>query len=82
MKLVKFKHNSDYIFTLTFKNKQSKDVDLYDLIGQYVPKKNLETAQINSDWGCLEFNGGTVDIEPQTLYNYSFGVKQAEREVA
>ena len=31
----------------------------------------LNTAQLNKDWGCLEFNDGAVDIEPKTLYRYA-----------
>jgi hypothetical protein len=27
--------------------------------------------RIDPDWGCLEFNHGQVDIEPQTLYRFA-----------
>ena len=32
--------------------------DLADLIGYYVPLDALNTARIDTEWGCLEFNGG------------------------
>jgi hypothetical protein len=68
MKLVNFKHQHDYLFTLFFENGETKETDLSTLIEQYVSPSNLNTAHLNSDWGCLEFNNGMVDIDPKTLY--------------
>jgi hypothetical protein len=44
------------------------------LIEKHVSLQQIKTAQINSDWGCLEFNKGMVDIEAKTLYNYVYGI--------
>lgn len=71
MKLVSFKHQQGYLFTLTFENGEIKDADLKILIEKYVSPNNLNTAQVNPEWGCLEFNNGVVDIEPKTLYYYA-----------
>jgi hypothetical protein len=71
MKLVSIEHQKGYLFTLTFENGESKDTDLSDLIEKYVSPSNLNTAHVNSDWGCLEFNNGMVDIDPKTLYRYA-----------
>ena len=30
----------------------------------------IRMFSIDKDWGCLEFNGGMVDIEPKILYKY------------
>ncbi len=72
MKLTNFIHQEDYRFTLFLKNGQSKEVDLKDLIEKHVSFNELETAQINAEWGCLEFNDSRVDIEPKTLYHYAY----------
>jgi hypothetical protein len=71
MKLIKFKRQVDYQFTLTFENGEIKEIDLKGLIGQYVDINTLNTVHIDSEWGCLEFKGGMVDIEPKTLYRYA-----------
>jgi hypothetical protein len=71
MKLIEFKHQQDYIFTLTFENGENAKVNLKNLIEKYVSKNNLNTAQLNKEWGCLEFNEGMVDIDPKTLYSYT-----------
>ena len=70
MKLVEFKHLKGYFFILTFENGETKETDLTSLLAKHVDETNLSTAQLNKDWGCLEFNGGAVDIEPKTLYRY------------
>lgn len=70
MKLVNIKHQHGYFFTLTFENGESKEADLSTLIEKYVSPLHLDTAQVNSDWGCLEFDNGRVDIDPKTLYRY------------
>ncbi len=71
MKLVEFKHLKGYFFILTFENGETKETDLTSLLAKHVDETNLSTAQLNKDWGCLEFNGGAVDIEPKTLYRYA-----------
>jgi Protein of unknown function (DUF2442) len=71
MKLVEFKHLKNYVFTLTFENGESKETDLKNLLEKHVDVNNLNTAQLNKDWGCLEFNDGVVDIDPKTLYRYA-----------
>ena len=71
MKLIKFKYQQDYIFALTFENGESIETDLKTLIEKHVSVKDLNTAQLNKEWGCLKFNNGMVDIEPKTLYQFS-----------
>ena len=45
-------------------------MDLKTLIGSHVALEALNTARIDTEWGCLEFKNGSVDIEPKTLYRY------------
>ena len=71
MKLIEFKHLKGYVFILTFENGETKETDLTSLLAKHVDENNLSTAQLNKDWGCLEFNGCAVDIEPKTLYRYA-----------
>ena len=71
MKLVNLRHQKGYIFTLTFANGEIKETDLKELIEKHVNLDGLNTARINQEWGCLEFNDGGVDIEPKTLYRYA-----------
>ncbi len=71
MKLIEFKHLKGYVFILTFENGETKETDLTSLLAKHVDETNLSTAQLNKDWGCLELNGGAVDIEPKTLYRYA-----------
>ena len=73
MKLQSFEHKQDYVFTLTFENGRCADVDLSELIARYVSLSELNTAQVDTEWGCLTFKGGMVDIEPKTLYAFVFG---------
>jgi len=75
MKLIKFTHQTGYKFILFFENGMNKESDLKELIGKYVSLEQIKTAQINTEWGCLEFNDGMSDIEPKTLYNYAYGIK-------
>ena len=70
-RILTIKHQQGYLFTLTFENGESKDTDLRALIEKHVNQNNLNTAHVNSDWGCLEFNNGMVDIDPKTLYCYA-----------
>ncbi len=71
MKLINFKYIDNYKFILTFENRETREVDLKNLISHKVSTKELKSAKIDKDWGCLEFNNGLVDIEPKTLYEYS-----------
>ena len=71
MKLINFKQQQNYVFALNFENGENKTVDLQKLIQKYVSEQNLNTAHLNQEWGCLEFNHGMVDIEPKTLYRYA-----------
>ena len=71
MKLRQFEQIHAYNFLLSFENGEIWEADLKDLIGRYVTVDDLHTAYVNSDWGCLEFLGGQVDIEPKTLYRYA-----------
>lgn len=75
MKLIAFERGIDYNFHLTFANgKQLANVDLKDLIFNYVDFEGLSTANLNLEWGCLEFQNGMVDIEPKTLYKYAMTI--------
>ena len=71
MKLIKFTHQVGYQFSLLFENGEKKASNLKELIEKHVNIEQIKTAQINSEWGCLEFNAGRVDIAPQTLYKYA-----------
>ncbi len=71
MKLVEFRHLKNYVFILTFENGVAKETDLKNLLEKYIDENKLNTAQLNKDWGCLEFNDGAVDIDPDTLYRYA-----------
>jgi len=50
------------------------------LIGHYVALDALNSARIDTEWGCLEFNDGKIDIEPKTLYE--FATANHHKEVA
>jgi hypothetical protein len=80
MKIKHFAHLDGYRFLLAFENGVVKETDLLDLIGHYVSLDGLNTAHIDTEWGCLEFNGGQVDIEPKTLYQ--FATAEHYKEVA
>jgi hypothetical protein len=71
MKLKKFEHLESYRFKLEFVNGETKEVDLADLIAKHVGFESLSSARIDAEWGCLEFNDGSVDIEPKTLYKFA-----------
>lgn len=71
MKLKEIERQTGYIFFLTFINGEKMNVDLQDLISSYVKPQETNTARIDQDWGCLEFNNGRVDLEPETLYRYA-----------
>ena len=71
MKLVDFKQQQNYLFSLTFANGESKVVDLKYLLEKHLDVADLSSARLDKDWGCLEFKGGRVDIDPKTLYCYA-----------
>jgi len=71
MKIKQLEHLDAYRFLLTFENGVVKETDLMDLIGHHVSLDGLNTARIDPEWGCLEFNGGQVDIEPKSLYQFA-----------
>jgi hypothetical protein len=71
MKLARFEQRVGFQFTLTFANGDRATVDLEPLIGNHLSVDALESAEIDPDWGCLQFQGGSVDIEPTTLYRYA-----------
>jgi hypothetical protein len=77
MKLKNFEHREGYRFVLTFENGEIMEADLKELIGNYVNPEALDTARIDQEWGCLEFKGGMVDIEPKTLYRCAAVSRQA-----
>ena len=70
MKLSRIEQKELYTFVMTFENGETKESDLQGLIGQHVSVEALHTAQIDREWGCLEFLNGRIDIEPKTLYRY------------
>ncbi len=71
MKLKSFEQQKGYLFKFVFENGEVKEADLKNLIGSHVDLLALKTARIDSEWGCLEFKNGAVDIEPKTLHRYS-----------
>ena len=71
MKLVNFSYQEGYVFKFSFENGKTTQVDLSDLLKPHIGAIQLDTARIDADWGCLEFNDGMIDIEPKTLYRYA-----------
>ena len=71
MKLKEIKHQHDYEFLLTFANGETATVDLKALISPHVKPQEIHSAHVNNEWGCLEFKGGAVDVEPKTLYQFT-----------
>jgi hypothetical protein len=71
MKLATFEQLVGFKFALTFDNGDRATVDLEPLIGNHISVDELGSAEIDPDWGCLQFQGGSVDIEPTTLYRYA-----------
>ncbi|MEA3522211.1 MAG: hypothetical protein U9R50_04485 [Campylobacterota bacterium] len=70
MKLNKFINIDKYIFEFDFEDGLHKVADIAPLIESKVSLSDIKTAHLDKDWGCLEFKGGMVDIEPTTLYNF------------
>jgi hypothetical protein len=58
-------------FSITFASNETLDVDLFELIGKHLKPEEVSTMNVNSEWGCLEFKEGNVDIEPLTLYKFA-----------
>ena len=75
MKLQSFQ-NAGFEFFLVFENGENFVANLEALIGKHVCRKNLSSARINFDWGCLEFCDGAVDIDPKTLYQFAMDNNQ------
>ena len=71
MKLIRFERGAGFEFALTFEDGERVTVNLEPLIGRYLSPDELATAEIDPDWGCLQFQDGNVDIEPTTLYRYA-----------
>jgi hypothetical protein len=71
MKLATFEQRVGFNFALTFENGDRATVDLEPLIGKHISAGALASAEIDADWGCLQFEGGKIDIEPTTLYRYA-----------
>ena len=71
MILTKFDQRHEYVFGLTFANGAVMETDLAPLISQQVSISDQDSARIDPEFGCLEFNNGAVDIEPKTLYHWA-----------
>lgn len=71
MKLTDFEIKEKYLFSFTFEDGTQCISDIKDLISSKVTEDEIKTARVDTDWGCLEFKDGLVDIEPKTLYNFS-----------
>ena len=71
MKLISSKYINNYKFSLTFISKETMEVDLFPLIGSYLKQDDLNTMNVNLEWGCLKFLEGKVDIESKTPYKYA-----------
>ncbi|WP_157834520.1 DUF2442 domain-containing protein [Oceanospirillum beijerinckii] len=71
MKLHSFEHKNNYTFILGFADHSFIEADLSPLLKAYVEPSAINTAKIDSEWGCLIFNDGMVDIEPRTLYKFA-----------
>ena len=71
MKLQNIQRLNNFIFKLEFINGEIMEVNLASLVKDKVNKIDPTTAKINADWQCLEFNNGSIDIEPKTLFEFS-----------
>lgn len=78
MKLIAFERRVGFEFALTFDTGERVTVDLEPLIGNHISTEELSTAEIDPDWGCLQFQEGNVDVEPITLYRYAMGFTAAK----
>jgi len=77
MKLKSFVYKEGYIFLLEFADHRTAEIDLSPLLKPYVEPLDMNTAEIDPEWGCLMFQDGMVDIEPKTLYSFTFGDSQS-----
>ncbi len=82
MKLKEFKNIDNYVFYLVFENGVHGEVDLKEMISQYVTPQETSSAFLNKEWGCLEFNDHMVDIEPKTLYAFFLKNKIIDKQMA
>lgn len=71
MRLKHFARKARFDFFLAFENGETVEVDLQPLLGAYLAEEHLASAQIDPDWGCLEFRNGSVEIAPSTLYRFA-----------
>lgn len=71
MKLSQFAQQHDYIFSLNFADGTHLETDLALLISAHVSPQELNTARIDPEWGCLEFNNGAIDTAPKTLHHWA-----------
>jgi hypothetical protein len=71
MKLTKFKQETGFVCALTFENGEHITVNLEPLIGNFISAEQLGSGEIDPEWGCLQFQEGSIDIEPATLYRYA-----------
>ena len=70
MKLLCIEQLSGYHFSLVFAEDRFADADLEPLVGEQVKLSELKAARVDEEWGCLEFKGGLVDVEPKTLHRF------------
>ncbi|MGE4501678.1 MAG: DUF2442 domain-containing protein [Thiomicrospira sp.] len=70
MKLQSFQHKKNYVFSFVFADHSYAEADLSPLIQAYVEPAEIDSAEIDPEWGCLTFKNGMVDIEPKTLYTF------------
>jgi hypothetical protein len=70
MKLNAFTNIDQYIFEFDFEDGTHKIVDIAPLVQSKVSLEDIKSAHIDSEWGCLEFNDGMIDIDPKTLYSF------------
>ncbi|MEA1919635.1 MAG: DUF2442 domain-containing protein [Campylobacterota bacterium] len=70
MELNAFSNIDQYIFEFDFEDGTHKIVDIAPLVQSKVSLEDIKSAHIDSEWGCLEFNDGMIDIDPKTLYSF------------
>ncbi len=70
MRLSKFQNLNNYLFYFLFEDGFEIETNIKDVVAEKVDVILLNSARIDMDWGCLEFDNGQIDIEPKTLYQY------------
>lgn len=70
MRLKHFEIKDKYLFSFDFEDGTHIISNIKELISSKVSENEIQTANIDKEWGCLEFKDGMVDIEPTTLYNF------------